>query len=97
MCARYAGLRLPFFSSPAGRPWKAFEPYDSIKEENPPVRTAGRALIAEGKTAGPKRRSFLFVNTDRGNAISTITAVVRGYGCGLRQSLCDKKRLNNLR
>jgi len=31
---------------------KAFEPYDSIKEENPDARVAGRVLIAEGRAAG---------------------------------------------
>ena len=35
---------------------KAFEPYDSIKEENPEARAAGRALIAEGQAAGPKQQ-----------------------------------------
>jgi glycerate-2-kinase len=56
---------------------KAFEPYDSIKEENPEARTAGRALIAEGKAAGPKRRTFVFVNNRlEGNAISTIAAMI---------------------
>ena len=34
---------------------KAFEPYDSIKEENPEARTAGRALIAEGQAADGRR------------------------------------------
>jgi hypothetical protein len=33
-----------------------------FKEENPEARTAGRALIAEGRATGPKRRTFLFVN-----------------------------------
>ena len=56
---------------------KAFEPYDSIKEENPEARAAGRALIAEGKAAGPKRRTFIFVNNRlEGNAISTIAAMI---------------------
>ena len=41
---------------------KAFEPYDSIKEENSESRAAGRALIAEGIAAGPKRRTFIYVN-----------------------------------
>jgi len=54
---------------------KAFEPYDSIKEENPEARAAIRALIAEGKAAGPKRRTFVFVNNRlEGNAISCIAA-----------------------
>jgi len=56
---------------------KAFEPYDSIKEENPEARAAGRALIAEGIAAGPKRRTFIYVNNRlEGNAISTIAAMV---------------------
>ncbi len=36
---------------------KAFEPYDTVKEENPEALAAGRALIAEGLKAGPKCRS----------------------------------------
>ena len=56
---------------------KAFEPYDSIKEENPEARAAGRTLIAEGKAAGSTRRTFVFVNNRlEGNAISTIAAMV---------------------
>ena len=56
---------------------KAFEPYDSIKEENPEARAAGQALIAEGKAAGPKRKTFVFVNNRlEGNAISTIAAMI---------------------
>ena len=56
---------------------KAFEPYDSIKEKNPEARAAGRALIAEGKAAGPKRRTFVFVNNRlEGNAVSSIAAML---------------------
>lgn len=56
---------------------KAFEPCDSIKEENPEARAAGRALIAEAKAAGPERRTFVFVNNRlEGNAISTIAAMI---------------------
>jgi uncharacterized protein YecE (DUF72 family) len=56
---------------------KAFEPYDSIKEENPEARAAGKALIAEGQAAGPKRRTFIYVNNRlEGNAISTIAAML---------------------
>ena len=56
---------------------KTFEPYDSIKEENPEARAAGRALIAEGKAAGPNRRTFIFVNNRlERNAISTIAAML---------------------
>lgn len=51
---------------------RAFEPYDRVREENPEARAAGKALIEEGKTAGPKRRTFVFVNNRlEGNAIST--------------------------
>jgi len=57
---------------------KAFEPYDSIKEENPKARAAGRALIAEGQAAGPKRRTFIFINNRlEGSAISTIAAMIQ--------------------
>ena len=54
---------------------KAFEPYD--QEVNEEARTAGRKLIAEGQAAGPKRRTFVFVNNRlEGNAISTIEAMM---------------------
>jgi hypothetical protein len=57
---------------------KAFEPYDRLKEENPEARAAGRALIAEGIAAGPKRRTLVFVNNRlEGNAISTIRAMLQ--------------------
>ncbi|MCX6925346.1 MAG: hypothetical protein NT154_19365 [Verrucomicrobia bacterium] len=50
---------------------------ERIKEENPEARTAGRALIEEGKAAGPKSRTFIYVNNRlEGNAISTIAAMV---------------------
>ena len=56
---------------------KAFEPYGRIKEENPDARAAGRELIQEGQAAGPKRRTFIYVNNRlEGNAISTITAMI---------------------
>jgi hypothetical protein len=56
---------------------KAFEPCDGIKEENPEAPVAGRALVAEGKAAGPKRRTFVFVNNRlEGNAISTTAAML---------------------
>jgi hypothetical protein len=56
---------------------KAVEPYDSIKEENPEARAAGKALIEEGRAAGPKRRTFIFVNNRlEGNAIPTIAAIL---------------------
>jgi hypothetical protein len=56
---------------------KAFEPYDSIKKENPEARAAGRTLIAEGQAAGPKSRTFIYVNNRlEGDAISTIAAML---------------------
>lgn len=56
---------------------KAFAPYDHIKEENPAARGAGRALIAEGLAAGPKRRTFVYVNNRlEGNALGTIAAML---------------------
>ena len=56
---------------------KAFQPYDSIKEENPDARAAGRKLISEGKAAGPDRKTFIFVNNRmEGNALGTIAAML---------------------
>jgi hypothetical protein len=56
---------------------KAFEPYDRVKEENPEARAAGRQLIAEGQAAGPKRKTFVFVNNPlERNAITTIEAMI---------------------
>jgi uncharacterized protein YecE (DUF72 family) len=56
---------------------KTFEPYDRLREEYPEARAAGRALIAEGQAAGPKRQTFLFVNNRlEGNALGTIAALL---------------------
>ena len=56
---------------------KSFEPYDRIKEENPDARAAGKTLIAEGKTAGSTRKTFVFVNNRlEGNALVTIAAML---------------------
>jgi len=56
---------------------KAFEPYESIKEEIPEARTAARTLIAEGKAAGPKRKTFVYVNNRlEGNALGTIGSLL---------------------
>jgi uncharacterized protein YecE (DUF72 family) len=56
---------------------KAFEPYDSIKEVNPEAREAGKALIREGKTTTPGKRTFIYVNNRlEGNALGTIQALL---------------------
>lgn len=56
---------------------KTFQPYDTVKEENPEARAAGKQLITEGKTAGPEKRTFIFVNNRlEGNALSTIAAML---------------------
>jgi uncharacterized protein YecE (DUF72 family) len=57
---------------------KAFQPYDTIKEANSEARAAGKKLIEEGKAAGPKRRTFVFVNNRlEGNALGTIAAMLQ--------------------
>jgi uncharacterized protein YecE (DUF72 family) len=56
---------------------KTFEPYDRVREINPAARAAGKQLIAEGKAAGPKRRTFLYVNNRlEGHALATISAML---------------------
>jgi hypothetical protein len=48
-----------------------------VKEQNPDARAAGRKLIAEGKAAGPKRQTFIYVNNRmEGNALATIDAMI---------------------
>jgi uncharacterized protein YecE (DUF72 family) len=60
---------------------KAFEPYDSIKEENPGARAAGKTLIADGIAAGPKKKTFIFVsNRLEGNSPGTIAAMLEHAG-----------------
>jgi len=56
---------------------KSFQPYDQVKEPNPDARAAGTALIAEGKDAGPERKTFIYVNNRlEGNALDTIRAMI---------------------
>jgi len=56
---------------------KTFQPYDRVKEPNPEARAAGRALIAEGQEAGPKRKTFIYINNRlEGNALATISAML---------------------
>jgi len=55
----------------------AFKPYDRVKEQNPDARAAGKALVAEGKDAEQKKKTFIFVNNRlEGNALETIAAMV---------------------
>lgn len=56
---------------------KSFQPYDKLKEANPDARAAGQALVAEGKAAGPARKTFIYVNNRlEGNALETISAMI---------------------
>jgi uncharacterized protein YecE (DUF72 family) len=58
---------------------KTFQPYDKVKEPNPGAREAGKALIADGKKAGPGRETFIYVNNRlEGNALETIDAMILG-------------------
>jgi len=58
---------------------KTFQPYDKIKEPNLDAREAGKALIADGKKAGPGRETFIYVNNRlEGNALETIDAMILG-------------------
>jgi len=71
---------------------QAFQPYDQIKEEYPEARAAARALVAEGKAAGPARRTFVYVNNRlEGNALETIAAVLeRGCPANVNGLSCSR-------
>jgi uncharacterized protein YecE (DUF72 family) len=54
-----------------------FRPYDKVKEPYPEGRAAAKALIADGKAAGPERKTFIYVNNRlEGNALETIDAML---------------------
>jgi len=56
---------------------KAFKPYDRVQDQNPEARMAGKVLIAEGKEAAQKKRTFIYVNNRlEGNALETISAMM---------------------
>jgi uncharacterized protein YecE (DUF72 family) len=56
---------------------KTFQPYNRVKEQNPDARASAKALIAEGKAAGPDRKTFIYVNNRlEGNALETIAAML---------------------
>ena len=54
-----------------------FQPYDRLQDPYPEARQAGAKLIVEGKKAGPKQRTFRYVNNRlEGNAILTVSAML---------------------
>ena len=54
-----------------------FRPYNKVQEPYPEAREAGAALIAEGKSAGPAHKTFIYVNNRlEGNALETIDAML---------------------
>ena len=54
-----------------------FSPYNRVQEPNPEARKAGARLIKERKTAGPQRKTFIYVNNRlEGNALVTIEAMM---------------------
>ncbi|MFZ0826718.1 MAG: DUF72 domain-containing protein [Verrucomicrobiia bacterium] len=58
---------------------KTFQPYDRVKESYPEARAAGQGLISEGKRAGNKAKTFIYVNNRlEGNALETIAAMLEG-------------------
>ncbi len=51
-------------------------PHRFVSKVRTEARAAGKALIAEGQAAGPKRKTFIFVNNRlEGNALGTIAAM----------------------
>ena len=58
-----------------------FQPYDKTREINPEARAAGAALIREGASAGPARKTFIYVNNRlEGNSLETIAAMLAESG-----------------
>lgn len=56
---------------------KTFQPYDRVKDVYPEARAAGKKLIAAGKQAGGKKKTFIYVNNRlEGNALETIGAML---------------------
>jgi hypothetical protein len=56
-----------------------FQHYHRLKEQNPEARAAGQKLIAEGKVAGPDRKTFIYENNRlEANALGTIDAIGSG-------------------
>jgi uncharacterized protein YecE (DUF72 family) len=58
---------------------RTFQPYAKTKEVNEAARKAGAQLIKEGKAAGSKKKTLIFVNNRlEGNALNTIAAMIEG-------------------
>jgi hypothetical protein len=56
---------------------KTFQPYDRVQEVYSEARAAGKKLIADGKQAGGKKKTFIYVNNRlEGNALETIDAML---------------------
>jgi hypothetical protein len=56
---------------------KMFEGYKMVKEKNDDARAAGAKLIADGKAAAVKKKTFIYVNNRlEGNALETIDAML---------------------
>ena len=52
---------------------KTFEPYKEVKEVNPEARAVAKELVEEGRKAGPKRETLIFVNNRlKGNALGQV-------------------------
>jgi uncharacterized protein YecE (DUF72 family) len=59
----------------------AFKPYDRVKEANPAARAAAQTLVAEGREAKARRKTFIYVNNRlEGNALATIDAILAAAG-----------------
>ena len=57
---------------------KKFQPYEKVKEPYPDARAAGKALIAEGISAGSTDKTFIYVNNRlEGNALETIVSMAQ--------------------
>ena len=56
---------------------ETFKPYNKVQEPYPDARAAGAALIADGKAAGPARKTFIYINNRlEGCALETIDAML---------------------
>lgn len=75
------GLTAARFLLKPGRKYEqaveAFQPYERVKEVNDDARAAGRKLIAQGRAAQGRKKTFIYVNNRlEGNALETIAAMI---------------------